>query len=196
MTETENTSQPEDPSQAGNEADDEKRRAFLAKAAAGASCACVALPIAAALPAALDPTRPSENGNDKVPWSKVVPLAALPEDGKPAKFGIVRERVTDAWTTLTDVPVGAVYLMRDGDGAKAYNLKCPHLGCAIDYRGEKGDFFCPCHNSSFALDGSVSSASSPSPRGMDELELKVEDGHVWVRFQHFRPNVAKKIPLS
>ena len=194
--EPENTSQPEEPFQADDTADDEKRRAFLAKAAAGASCACVALPIVAALPAALDPARPSEEGNDQVPWSKVAPLAALPEGGTPAKFGIVRERVTDAWTTLANVPVGAVYLMRDGDSAKAFNLKCPHLGCAIDYRGEQGDFFCPCHNSAFALDGSVSSDSSPSPRGMDDLELKVEDGYVWVRFQHFRPNVAEKIPLS
>ena len=33
----------------------------------------------------------------------------------------------------------------------AFNLKCPHLGCAIDYRKQSNDYFCPCHNSLFAL---------------------------------------------
>jgi len=82
----------------------------------------------------------------------------------------------DAWTTYKDVPVGAVYLTRKGDEVVAFNLKCPHLGCAIDFRKQSNDYFCPCHNSSFALDGSVTTENSPSPRPMDTMETKVEKG--------------------
>jgi len=87
-------------------------------------------------------------------------------------------------------------LTRQNKDVVAFNLKCPHLGCAIDYRKQSNDYFCPCHNSSFGLDGSVTTENSPSPRPMDTMETKVEDGFVWIRFQHFRPNVPEKIPLS
>ena len=123
-------------------------------------------------------------------------MSALQEDGTPMSIGIVSERVTHAWTTLANVPVGAVYLIKQGEKVKAFNLKCPHLGCAIDHRSDRRDFFCPCHNSSFALDGSVSDDTSPSPRGMDGLETKIEDGFVYVRFQQFRPNLAEQVPLT
>ena len=56
--------------------------------------------------------------------------------------------------------------------------------------------FVPCHNSTFGLDGSVTDANSPSPRGLDTMDTKVEDGFVWIRFQQFRPNIVEKIPLS
>ena len=177
--------------------DDGARRAFITKATVGVSAACSVFPFAAGVPAFLDPIIVSEKGEaSEIPWSKVAALSALPEDGTPTRFDIVRERVTDAWTTLTNVPVGAVYLLKQDEQVKAFNLKCPHLGCAIDHRSGRGDFFCPCHNSSFALDGSVSDDTSPSPRGMDGLETKVEDGFVYVRFQQFRPNLAEKVPLT
>ena len=121
---------------------------------------------------------------------------SLPDDGSPAKFEVVQEKVVDAWTTYKDVPVGAVYLSRSGNEVTAFNLKCPHLGCAIDFRKQSNDYFCPCHNSSFALDGSVTTENSPSPRPMDTMETKVEKGQVWIRFQHFRPNIPEKKPLA
>lgn len=172
------------------------RRKFIRVATIGASAACGLFPIAAGIPSLLDPVKKSTAGGVKVPWSKVALLASLPDDGTPAKFEVVQEEVVDAWTTYRDVPVGAVYLTRNGEDVVAFNLKCPHLGCAIDFRKQTNDYFCPCHNSAFALDGSVTTENSPSPRGMDTMETKVENGHVWIRFQHFRPNIAEKVPLS
>ena len=46
------------------------------------------------------------------------------------------------------------------------------------------------------LDGSVTDANSPSPRGLDTMHTKIEDEFVWIRFQQYRPNIAEKIPLS
>jgi len=172
------------------------RRKFIRVATIGASAACGLFPLASGIPAILDPVRKSSGNTSSVPWSKVAPLLSLPEDGSPAKFEVVQEKVVDAWTTYKDVPVGAVYLTRKEDDVVAFNLKCPHLGCAIDYRKKSNDYFCPCHNSSFGLDGAVTTDNSPSPRPMDTMEAKVEEGYVWIRFQHFRPNIADKIPLS
>jgi len=175
---------------------DGDRRDFLTKVTVGASAVCIAFPFATGVTTFIDPLLDIKDADEGPPWTRVTALATLAETGTPVKCGIVLEQVRDAWTTLTDVPVGAVYLLREGEVVKAFNVKCPHLGCAIDYRSGVGDFFCPCHNSSFDLEGSVSDSASPSPRGMDLLETKVEDDQVWVRFQHFRPNVAEKVPLG
>ena len=91
--------------------EDGDRRAFIAKATVGVSAACSVFPFAAGVPAFLDPVSGNGDNADEIPWSKVASLSALPEDGTPTRFGIVRERVTDAWTTLTNVPVGAVTLL-------------------------------------------------------------------------------------
>jgi len=179
-----------------NEQEDTERRKFIRVATVGVSAACGIFPVVSGLPALFDPVKKSSGTGSSVPWSKVAPVASLPEDGSPAKFEVVQEKVVDAWTTYRDVPVGAVYLCRQKDAIVAFNLKCPHLGCAIDYRKQSNDYFCPCHNSSFALDGSVTTANSPSPRAMDTMETKVEDGFVWLRFEHFRPNIPEKIPLG
>ena len=160
------------------------------------SAVCAAFPFAAGITSVLDPVRKSVGNKKKVPWTKVVSLANLSSDGRPAKFEIILEKVKDAWTTYKNVPAGAVYLSRKGDEVTAFNLKCPHLGCAVDYRSKSDDYFCPCHNSTFGLDGSVTDANSPSPRGLDTMDTKVEDGIVWIRFQQFRPNIPDKIPLS
>ncbi|MBP52846.1 MAG: (2Fe-2S)-binding protein [Opitutae bacterium] len=175
--------------------DNKNRRKFIVTSTIGASAACALFPFASGLPSVLDPVTKKSDGAS-TPWTKVTALASLPEDGTPTKFEVVLEKVKDAWTTYTNIPVGAVYLARSGDKVTAYNLKCPHLGCAIDYRSKSNDYFCPCHNSTFALDGSVTTENSPSPRGMDTMDTKIEDGSVWIRFQQFRPNIAEKIPLS
>ena len=173
----------------------EDRRKFIVTSTIGASAACALFPFATGIPSVLDPVTKGD-GNAKVPWTKVAALASLPEDGTPTKFEVVLAKVKDAWTTYTNIPAGAVYLTRKGDQVVSYNLRCPHLGCAIDYRKDSNDYFCPCHNSTFGLDGSVTNDDSPSPRGMDTMETKVEDGQVWIQFQQFRPNIAEKIPLS
>jgi len=103
----------------------------------------------------------------------------------------------DAWSRTPNVPVGAVYLQRVGENkVRALNVVCPHAGCFVDYRPANGNYFCPCHNSSFALDGKILDPKSPSPRGLDELPVEVRNGtEVWVTFQNFRAGVHEKIPV-
>jgi Rieske Fe-S protein len=174
---------------------DPQRRDFLKKAAAVTiGTAIVAVPAAAGVAVLLDPLRRKSAGAQNV---FVTSLDSLPNDGLPRKFAILASR-TDAWNKSPNVAIGAVYLRRTGPkSVEALNVVCPHAGCFVDFRGDRKDFFCPCHNSSFSLDGKIADAHSPSPRAMDTLEVEVRnDREVWVKFQNFVTGHAEKIPVA
>jgi Rieske Fe-S protein len=90
-----------------------------------------------------------------------------------------------------------VYLQRlNGSQVRAFNVVCPHAGCFVEYWGEQNHFHCPCHNSSFSLDGRVLDPKSPSPRALDDLPVEIRNGtEIWVKFQNFRPGVKERIPV-
>lgn len=56
----------------------------------------------------------------------------------------------------------------------ALSQKCPHLGCRVPFCESSGRFECPCHGSIFDIGGEW--ISGPSPRGMDQYALTLEDG--------------------
>jgi menaquinol-cytochrome c reductase iron-sulfur subunit len=182
-------SQSENDEQPGSE----PRRTFLTGLSAivvGAIASVV--PIAAGATSLLDPLRRGRRASDMV---LVARLAAIPEDGAPKKFTVTADR-TDAWSTQHATPVGAVYLRRTDDGVRALNVVCPHAGCFVGLTPDHSRFGCPCHKSSFDLDGVINDPSSPSPRDMDALEVEVRNGdEVWVRFQNFLPGRDEKTPV-
>ena len=175
-----------------------ERREFLTKAASVTIGAAVGIvPLAAGLITVLDPLR--NRGGNTGAFLRVASLSALPEDGTPRQFPVVSDRV-DAWNRYPQIRVGAVYLRRTKPGAKevqAIHVVCPHAGCFVNYLPEKNHYLCPCHNSTFAPDGAIQDAKSPSPRALDTLEARVnEDGSVWVKFQNFRPGIHEKTVVS
>ncbi|MFM7205354.1 MAG: Rieske (2Fe-2S) protein [Planctomycetaceae bacterium] len=171
---------------------DASRRGFLAKAVTIACGTLATLPpVVAGLWTFLDPLRRSRGAASFLP---VADLAAIPDDGVPRRFPVIADRV-DAWTGFAAEPVGAVYLRREKGSreVRALSATCPHAGCFIDLEQGGRCFRCPCHNSSFMLDGGIV-APSPSPRAMDELECRVGgNGEVAVRWQTFRAGVAGKV---
>ena len=67
----------------------------------------------------------------------------------------------------------------------------------MEFKTETNSYLCPCHNSTFKLYGDLASAKSPSPRGLDALEVEVRHGsEIWVRFQNFEAGKSAKIPLT
>jgi menaquinol-cytochrome c reductase iron-sulfur subunit len=78
----------------------------------------------------------------------------------------------------------------------AFTSECPHLGCAVNLTSDGKDFLCPCHTSSFDLDGKP--RNSVPPRPMDQLDVEISAGvdpEVRVKFQRFRTLRKEKIPL-
>lgn len=171
-----------------------ERRNFILRAAAIVVGAIITvIPPVAGLLVFFDPLRRQSESTGAV---FVAALNSLPENGEPRKFPVLATRV-DAWNRTPNVPVGAVYLQRFKNGTvRAFNVVCPHAGCFVDYRPAAGNYHCPCHDSSFALDGRVLDPKSPSPRALDELPVEIRDGtEIWVTFQNFRPGVHQKIPV-
>ena len=168
------------------------RRDLLASIAAVLIGSFVGLvPFAAGLATFFDPLwrqRKSGGGVGKHPFRRVASFAALPADGTPIQVPVVAD-LTDAWNREANQPIGAVYLRRVGDKVLCFNAICPHAGCFVGYAAERKVFQCPCHTSSFELDGQRI-MPSPSPRNMDELAVdpdKLTAGEVCVQFVNYYP---------
>ena len=172
--------------------DQPDRRQFIKGASCVIGAAIGAVPMVAGVRVVLSPLADKEAAGDGA-MIRLSSLADL-QPGMPIKFAIVADK-SDKWTRYKDVPVGAVYLLKnEKDEVTAFNTVCPHLGCFVDYRPEKQDFFCPCHDSNFDLEGKMK--KGVSPRGMDTLDLEIRDAsEVWVKFQHFKANTKEKIPV-
>jgi menaquinol-cytochrome c reductase iron-sulfur subunit len=169
------------------------RRNFLTKAAAivvGGLITVVA-PVAG-LFTLFDPLHRKSDTRGMV---RVASLKSLPESGEPRKVPVL-DTLVDAWNKTENVPVGSVYVQKTGpNSVRVLNAVCPHLGCSVGYNATSKGYFCPCHKSSFAVDGKILDPKSPSPRGMDELTAEVRDGEVWVKFQNFRKGSPEKVPV-
>ena len=173
----------------------ENRRGFITKALAVCCGGLATLaPAGAAIWAVLDPLRRTAGAGS---FLRVADLANLPDDGQPRQFPVITDRV-DAWTGYAAEPIGAVYVKREpgSDTVEALSATCPHAGCFVEMADANRCFRCPCHNSTFTLDGGIVEPS-PSPRTMDSLECQVgKNGEVAVKWENFYTGIAEKVPRT
>ena len=131
---------------------------------------------------------PSREGQGGGRWIRAVPLEALRE-GEPKRVSLAADH-KDAWTLEKNVELGAVWLLRKGASVLAWSTTCPHLGCSVDRAPSGKGFYCACHDSSF--DGTGKRESGPSPRDLDALETRIDDGVVVVDYRRFRQGTPEK----
>ena len=168
-------------------ANTDRRSLLKVVLASGAAALCAS---ALAPPIAYVVAKRGGAGGQK--WVKTVRLDQLPE-GRPRKVQIVSD-VRDAWKLEKDADLGAVWLTRNGNEVTALSVVCPHLGCSIAATDDHKGFACPCHDSSFAIDGKRE--NGPSPRDMDPLETRVTDGVVEVDFRRYRQGTPDRIEVG
>jgi Rieske Fe-S protein len=129
--------------------------------------------------------------------------------------GVVRDTRMDGWTLYPNDVLGRVWVVQVGprptnvanmdQAAKDAYLKvfttiCPHLGCSVNSAGAAG-FACPCHNATFAMNGTKLGAGNPAQRGMDTLAWEIdpddpEHNRIRVTYKKFEANNARKIPIG
>jgi menaquinol-cytochrome c reductase iron-sulfur subunit len=187
--------------------EDVARRAFVTQVLAGSIGAVVGLvPVLSGLIFFLDPLiRGGGSSGDATAGGSVqkdaegfikLPVARslLPSDGTPQQV-TVEDDLVDAWNKFPNVPIGSVWLLRsESDEVTAFSTICPHLGCAVEYRGARSDFYCPCHLSAFKLDGSKDNPIPP--RDMDSLAVKPGMGEeIWVQYKSFRGGISEKVEV-
>jgi quinol---cytochrome c reductase iron-sulfur subunit, bacillus type len=169
-----------------NASEGEGRRTFLgwvSAAIAGAIGLVVGIPLVGytILPALK---------RQKLSWHDVGPEKGL-EPSSPKEMDCIHS-VTDGWQKTTTKK--SVWVVKDEGGAMTvFSPLCTHLGCGYRWEGDQQQFYCPCHNSYFSVDGKV--LEGPAPRPLDTLPVKIENGRVLVIYKEFKAGTAKKIEL-
>jgi Rieske Fe-S protein len=70
-----------------------------------------------------------------------------------------------------------VIVFRDAGGAlKAFDSKCTHAGCNVQFQGEK--LYCNCHGGTYDLSGK--NVSGPPPKPLTELRVFEDQGLLYV----------------
>jgi Rieske Fe-S protein len=80
------------------------------------------------------------------------------------------------------------------EGITVLSSLCPHLGCPINWRKDRDQFVCPCHNGTFDAQGGR--MNGPAPRGMDSLPFEVRSGRLWVQWQEFKTGTAERVAVT
>ena len=148
-----------------------KRRSFFLAAIYGLWAlitAAVSLPAAVYL---LFPprARKSEEWTEAGDSSKLTPAS-------PVEMVFRRNR-TDGWRVISEK--SAAWVVKGaGNEVVAFAPQCTHLGCAYHWDARKSEFVCPCHASTFALDGKVT--AGPAPRPLDRYKIKIENNKLFV----------------
>lgn len=190
---------------------EEERRHFLYSVATGVIAALVGLfPLITGLISLVSPWRrgttipkhyQSTSGTEPEGYLRICSLAAMPVGGTPQQFKVIGNR-SDAWNFTASQDIGVVFVQRTAENrVNVFNATCPHAGCTVACDGQI--FQCPCHNSSFDLDGkkrvSLSGRENPSPRSLDTLEVhvgKLAAGDVWIEFKNFYTGRVDKKPKA
>jgi menaquinol-cytochrome c reductase iron-sulfur subunit len=170
----------------------EARRGFLKLVTAAVTGVIAALTAVPGLGLLMHPLRRRTVAGADEP----LPVAAVSdlEMGRPLRVNVFG-KIRDGWLRLDRVKLGAVWLIRTSEGrVRAFSSACPHLGCGVDWDESTEKFACPCHRSSFDMDGRC--LFGPAPRGLDELEVVTSADEVRVRYRRFRLATKDKEPIG
>lgn len=115
-------------------------------------------------------------------WADAGPVSNYSSLQTPTRR-VIQIQTIDGWQQSFSGKV--VYVTKAPDGkVLVLSAVCPHLGCEIFWSAEKDHFLCPCHGSIFSPDGAR--IAGPTPRNMDSLPARVENGRLMVRYEYFR----------
>ena len=153
------------------------RRDFvkLTTAAVGTFIAAtVGLPAIAYL---VDPALKSAKADAWIPLGKFETF----EIGKPTLVSFTRSQVNGWEKTVTSH--GIFVLRKSSTETLVLSNKCTHLGCQVNWKADKQEYLCPCHDAQFDINGKV--LGGPPPRPLNSYsgdQLKVENGTLYLHF--------------
>jgi nitrite reductase/ring-hydroxylating ferredoxin subunit len=82
--------------------------------------------------------------------------------------------------TLADTQQAVLVVRLDAASVVAFDRRCPHLGCPVQWSAARGRFECPCHAAAFeARSGHV--LQGPPRRGLDPVAIELRGDEVWLR---------------
>ena len=106
-------------------------------------------------------------------WVNAADLSKIPVNS-PEEVVFRRNRV-DGWKISSEKATAWVVKSSD-NRVVAFAPQCTHLGCAYHWDERNHHFLCPCHTSTFGIDGNV--LGGPAPRPLDRYATRIEDGRL------------------
>jgi menaquinol-cytochrome c reductase iron-sulfur subunit len=122
---------------------------------------------ALSLPAAIYLLAPPKSKKESG-WIEAGDISQL-KPNVPEEFVFRRNRL-DGWK-VTSEKTTAWVIRKGASEVVAFTPQCTHLGCAYSYDEKNKEFLCPCHVSTFGLDGKV--LTGPAPRALDRYDVKL-----------------------
>jgi menaquinol-cytochrome c reductase iron-sulfur subunit len=120
------------------------------------------------LPAAIYLLAPPKSKKNSSDWIEAGDISQL-KPNVPEEFVFRRNRL-DGWKVTSEKTTA--WVIKQGESeVVAFTPQCTHLGCAYSYDDKNKEFLCPCHTSTFGLDGKV--LTGPAPRALDRYETKI-----------------------
>ncbi|MEO8128512.1 MAG: ubiquinol-cytochrome c reductase iron-sulfur subunit [Bryobacteraceae bacterium] len=102
-------------------------------------------------------------------WVDAADLAQI--QPKAPEEVVFRKNRVDGWKVTSEKSTAWVVKLTDNQ-AVAFSPQCTHLGCAYHWDENNKNFLCPCHTSTFDMEGNV--LSGPAPRPLDRFQVRVE----------------------
>lgn len=133
----------------------------------GVISAALALPAAAYLFV-------SPRGRSDTRWTEAGDVAMLSLN-KPQEMVFQKKRV-DGWKTSFER--ATAWVVKTETEVIAFSPQCTHLGCGYRWEGDRQHFLCPCHASSFSMEGEV--LAGPAPRPLGRHQTRVEGTRLWL----------------
>ena len=106
-------------------------------------------------------------------WAEAGDIGGM-EINSPVEMVFRRNR-TDGWRIISEKSTAWVVKTAEKEFV-AFAPQCTHLGCAYHWEEHKKEFLCPCHSSTFSIEGSV--RSGPAPRPLDRYQSKLDKSKI------------------
>ncbi|HZW82108.1 MAG TPA: ubiquinol-cytochrome c reductase iron-sulfur subunit [Candidatus Deferrimicrobium sp.] len=84
---------------------------------------------------------------------------------------ITFESKLEAGSDWYKVPNSRVWVKRDTSGYTALLANCTHLGCEVKYHSEQAKWLCPCHGSSYDIEGRP--VGGPAPKALQRVAVQI-----------------------
>jgi menaquinol-cytochrome c reductase iron-sulfur subunit len=108
-----------------------------------------------------------------------IPLGKVDQfpTGEPTLVTFTRTQVNGWEKTVLSY---GVYVVKPSSGdLYVMSNVCTHLACRVNWRTDKKEFICPCHDGLFDIEGVV--IGGPPPKPMSRYPTKIEDGTLYMQ---------------
>jgi menaquinol-cytochrome c reductase iron-sulfur subunit len=125
----------------------------------------------------IDPALKSQKADAWIPLGNFKSFAV----GKPTLVSFNRSQVNGWEKTVSSY--GVFVLRKSETDTLVLSNKCTHLGCQVNWKADRNEYVCPCHDAQFSIEGQV--LGGPPPRPLNTYsgdQLKVENGMLMLHF--------------